>query len=172
MQIIAPLLLFLLIPGAALAGRHISLQAEAGYFETTDLDRASTSKKITGSLRLTDYDHGTNWVPAAYIGFASKDGEQGRDNSFQFLLVKNGPSDDYLVAGYRIIEAGEQVHMESLTSIPDGQKVEVSLSILEGIIVLEVMGQEPMVINTSLKEVVAYISVSSGDAEFDIEISD
>jgi hypothetical protein len=64
---------------------------------------------------------------------------EDRSSSVQFVLIQNNASDDYLVAGYRVIESGEDVNVVALDTIRVGDPVEVSMTFADGFttIVLE-----------------------------------
>lgn len=160
----------LLVMGLTLAfavrAENISISAEPGTFNAKTLGTPSAQAMVSASFRLTAFDGARGWPPAAYVGF-----HQGpdRNNSFQFLIIRNTETDSYVVAGYRVMEDGCEVKQASLENLPLGAASKVRLSFANGNVRLVMDGGSPVSIRTRMTEVSPYVSVSSGSAEFIIE---
>jgi hypothetical protein len=144
----------------------VTLSADAGNFNVRTLGPVASTAVLSVSVRLTAFNGSeAAWPPAAYAGFYLG---QDRSNSVQFLIIRNHPSDDYLVAGYRVVEGGREAKVESLSSLPLNASVNAKLKIENGVFTLKVADANAVNIRTSLAEVAPYVSVSSGSAEFAI----
>ncbi len=148
------------------AAKSIVLSAKAGEFSAVPIGTSGSRISISARFRLVEFAPTAGWPSAAYVGFFQG---RNRDDSFQFLIIKNRESDSYLVVGYRLLKGGHEVKVASLANLPVGELAEVKLSINAGLVGLEVPGSDLMTIQTDLAEVRAYVSVSSGTAEFDLD---
>lgn len=144
---------------------RISLSAHPGEFNVKTLGPASSQSSLSVTLRLVEFKNSKEWPTAAYAGFY-----QGldRDNSVQFVLIRNKATDTYIVAGYRVIENGQEVKVESITTLPIESTAKVSLGFKDGLTTIKLNGKEATSIRTSLTKVSPYVSVSSGTAEFNV----
>jgi hypothetical protein len=139
----------------------ITLAAGPGQFEARQLGKPSTKEAFGAALEITKFNQAEKWPTAAYVGFFQG---KNRDESVQFLVIRNKPTDNYLVAGYRIIEGGREVKVESLGNVPLTANVSLRMSIDNGLVTLNFLSDPPISFQTSLKEVAPYASVSSGIA--------
>jgi len=89
---------------------------------------------------------------------------QDRGNSVQFLIIRNRPTDQFLVAGYRVVEGGREAKVESLSNLPLNATASAKLKIENGVFTLQVDDAKIVSFRTSLAEAAPY--VSSGSAEF------
>jgi hypothetical protein len=146
--------------------RTIKVAAHPGNFNVQTLGSASSTGTLSVSMRLVAFNGEEAWPPAAYAGFY-----QGADrsNSVQFLIIRNHESDQYLVVGYRVIEAGREIKFESLSNVPLDATVHANLKIDNGLFTLRLNDTSPITIRTPLAEVAPYVSVSSGTADFTID---
>jgi len=143
----------------------ITLEAPPGEFRTHDIGAKSAQSSFSVTIVLTALDRHSDWPPAAYVGFY--EGED-RNSSVQFVLIQNNSSDDYLVAGYRIIEGGEEAKVVALDTINVGEPVEVSMTFADGLTTIVLEGGHTRQERTKLKLVTPYVSVSSGSATFEL----
>jgi hypothetical protein len=160
------LVIALLIGSTTVWADIINLSARPREFNAKTLGPSGSHGRISGSLRILEFKGGKGWPAAAYIGF-----HQGlnRNESIQFLLIRIRETDTYLVAGYRLIEAGKEAKVEALANLPLHSSVRVSLSFESGLVTLQMNDKAPVRVRTSLSEVSPYVSVSSGTAEFNID---
>jgi hypothetical protein len=146
------------------AGGVVKLSANSGEFHVKTFGPASTQNSQAVFLRLIEFRNSPKWPSAAYVGFY--EGEN-RDNSVQFLVIRNNITDDYMVSGYRIIENGREVKIESIANIQLNSKTKVNLTFNNGLVTIKLTEKNPISFQTSLKKVTPYVSVSSAVAEFD-----
>lgn len=146
--------------------QKLTLRAKPGQFDATSTGPASTAASIRGEFRIVEFDTSAKWPPAAYMGL-----HQGtnRNDSVHVLAVRNRPSDDYLVVGFRHIADGKEVEVRSIQNVPLGSAVRVHMEISEGIATIRVNGTPAIKVVTALKAVAPYVSVSSGAAEFEVD---
>ena len=143
----------------------LSLTAKPGEFNAKPIGDIANTVSISGAFKLTAFNSSSVWPPAAYIGFY-----QGpdRNESFQFLIIRNGSNAPFLTVGYRVIEGGKQKSVESLANIPLESSATVELSFNKGIVTVNYGDKTPIVVKTKLTEVTPYVSVSSGTAQYEI----
>ena len=155
----------LALPLIALAD-SFSLSAKPGHFNVKTLGPAVAKGTLSATIRITNFDGGQGWPPAAYVGF-----HQGtdRNQSVQLLVIRNEETDAYVVAGYRVIENGKEATIESLANLPLKSIVRVRLSFDKGAITLLLNDQSPITLRTPFTQVRPYVSVSSGTAEFTVD---
>lgn len=153
-----------LVPLCA-AAETFSLSANPGEFKPKVLGTPSSRGSVSATIELTKFAPAKGWPPAAYVGFFQG---KSRDNSVQFLVIRNNETDSYVVAGYRVIEAGKEVKVASLANIPLTTKAKVFLSIDSGVVTLKFPPSSPVTFRTNLTEVSPYVSVSSGTADFTV----
>ncbi len=132
-----------------------------------ELDESAEEMSFSVKFGLTGYDSDAQWPAAAYAGVY-----QGRNtnDSVQFFIAKDSPTDSHLIAGYRVIEFGQQVRRVNLSKLQLDQKAEVNISFVHGLVTVSMEGVEPAIIETDLDTVKPYISVSSGAARFAIDV--
>lgn len=164
-KIVPLIVLYLLTAGCS--GRYETLQAESGEYNLIELDESAEEISFSVNLGLTRYDSDAEWPTAAYAGVY-----QGRNtnDSVQFFISKDRPSDSHLIAGYRVIEFGQQVRRVNLSKLQLDQKAQVNISFVRGLVTVSMQGVEPVTIETELDVVKPYISVSSGAASFSIDV--
>ena len=144
--------------------KPITLSAPDGKFLPVDLGPAASMISMDVQVFLTSFSSGNPWRSAAYVGLYQA---PDRDNSFQIVIVRNAPSDNFLLVGYRIIEMGrETTRVATLESVPTNKPVDISLFFSKGKVTLSVNGGQPVQVDTKLSEVIPYASVSSGTAQF------
>lgn len=134
------------------------LDASSGTYNSQDIGEPSDTHSLKAVLAFSEFKHDGKWPPAVYIGFHEGD---DKNNSFQFLIMRNKIEDDYIVAGYRIIENGEEVQVKSVKQFGLHDEPSVDISFNEGEASISVDGDTAIKIKTKLKLVKPYISVSS-----------
>jgi hypothetical protein len=144
----------------------VSLSASPGYYNAKTLGPSAQTGKLTASVRLVSFNGVQGWPPAAYVGFYQG---PNRDQSVQFLVIRNRDSDNYLVAGYRVVQGGKEAKVQSLANLPLEAAARVSMSFKSGEVTLRFNDRAPMRILTSMAEAAPYVSVSSGTAEFNVD---
>lgn len=157
--LLLPVLLSLLC--ACSDGEKITLAAGPGQFSARELGTPSVKGSFAATLEIAEFNPSEKWPTAAYVGFCEG---KNRNESVQFLVIRNKPTDDYLVAGYRIIEGGREVKVESLRNVPLTARVSVRMSIENGLVTIKYLSEPPVSLQTSLTEGTPYASVSSGVA--------
>ncbi|MGI9296015.1 MAG: hypothetical protein ACR2PS_18685 [Pseudomonadales bacterium] len=143
-----------------------TLEAMSGEYNLVELDESAEEVSFSVKLKLTGYNSNADWPPAAYAGVY-----QGRNtnDSVQFFITKDRPTDNYVVAGYRVIEFGQQIKRVHLSSLELDRRANVHISFAHGLVTVALEGVEPVKIETDLDFVKPYISVSSGTAKFAID---
>lgn len=154
--------LFALVSQATYA-ETLRLTAKAGEYLAGPLGETADKVQISTSFRLIAFDSIAAWPPAAYVGFYQG---PNRNESFQFLIIRNGGNAPYLTVGYRVVEDGKEKSVASLTNIPLDSSASVNLSLNKGIVTVTYANQTPITVKTRLTKATPYISVSSGTAEF------
>ncbi|MGI9284317.1 MAG: hypothetical protein ACR2P1_02925 [Pseudomonadales bacterium] len=162
-------MIFLVFAGffaAGCADRYESLEAESGEYNLIELAGSGDDVSFSVKFKLTNFSSNADWPPAAYVGFY-----QGRNtnDSVQFFIAKDRPTDSYVVAGYRVIEFGEEIRRVNLSTLELNHKANVHMSFVRGLFTVALEGVEPAIIETDLDSVKPYISVSSGAAKFAID---
>jgi hypothetical protein len=154
---------FLPLPAPADA---FTLSAHPGYYNAKTLGSVASKATVSGSLRIVQFNGGNGWPPGAYVGF-----HQGpdRDQSVQFVVIRNKESDPYVVAGYRVIEGGKEAKVASLANLPVDSVVRFALVFDKGVVTLQMNDQSPVTVRVPFTEAASYVSVSSGTAEFKVD---
>jgi hypothetical protein len=162
----ALLAMALLAPLLAASAETFSLSARPGYFNAKTLGPSAKKSTVSGSVRIVKFNGAKGWPPTAYLGF-----QQGpdRSQSVQFLILRNQDTDPYVIAGYRVIEGGKEMKVESLANLPLTSPTRVSLTFESGLVTLRLNERAPVLIRTNLLEAAPYVSVSSGTAEFNVD---
>lgn len=158
------LAILFLIPISAL-GATISLSAEPGKFNAKTLGPHTAKATITATVHITEFRGAKAWPAGAYVGF--HEGED-RNNSIQFVLMRNTDTDTQLAIGYRVVKDGKEQTVQFIEWAPLEARVKVKLSIEKGIVILRLGEGEPIKIKTSLQKVAPYASASSSSARFDV----
>ncbi len=144
-------------------GGYKRLMADSGEYSLVELDDQATEVNFSVKFNLTDDYSNSDWRAAAYAGVF----EGGNtDASVQFFIVKARVNNEKLVAGYRVIQQGQQVKRGYMKSLPAGQEVKVDISFVNSQVTISLQGVEPVIIETDLQSVSPYVSVSSGAAEY------
>lgn len=159
------LLLFGLVAALGVSAETFTLSAKPGQVNPKPLGTPSPRAALSASLQITHFKPSKKWPPAAYVGFFQGN---SRDNSVQFLVIRNRKKDRYVVAGYRIMEHGKEVKLVSLANLSIKGKAQLTMSIDHGLVTLKFPPQAPITFRTNLTEVSPYVSVSSGTAKFSI----
>lgn len=155
--------LFLAMFGACSPG-PLKLSAPPGQYQASDLGAPSEAATIALKFSLTAFDVDARWPPAAYVGFYQG---KNRSESIQFMIVRNKQADSYMVAGYRLIENGQETKIVSLENIELNKSVDIFMSLSKGTVTLRLNHGRPIEIHTNLTVATPYASVSSETAEFD-----
>ncbi|MBT3037748.1 MAG: hypothetical protein KUF75_10150 [Candidatus Thiodiazotropha sp. (ex Ctena orbiculata)] len=161
-------LTLLLVASICYGEKHAKLSAPPGHYDSVDLGAASEELEIDVKMYFTNFDRNADWPPGAYVGFYD---EKNRNNKFQFLIMRNKKTDNYVVAGYRVIENGKEVKVASISNFALNEKVSHKLKYSIGKVKICLSGHLPVEITTKLKKVIPYISVSSGEAEFEVALN-
>jgi hypothetical protein len=142
-----------------------TLDAKAGEFNAKTFGVPSSEASFSAGILLKGFEGAPGWPPAAYVGFFQG---KNRNDSFQFLVIRNKPEDSYVVAGYRVVQGGKEVQVSAIDNLPLGKIASVELRFNNGVVTLVVPGQKPITVQTHLKKVSSYASVSSSTVEFEI----
>lgn len=134
-------------------------------FESQLVGVLSKQSSVSAAIKFTRFNESEAWPPAAYVGFYR--GED-RNNSVQFVIMRNKKDDSFLVAGYRVVENGAEVKYAGLTNLPLDSRTSVTVSVDNGLVTVCIPPRVLVSFQTNLSEVSPYISVSSGAAEFSI----
>ena len=148
--------------------KYATLSAQPGHYEAVDLGEASQQVEVVAKIKITSFDRSAEWPPAAYVGFYD---QNDRNNKFQFLIIRNKAADNHVIAGYRVIEGGKEVSVGSISYYALDEVVENTLKYSNGRVVICLSGHKPVELNTKLQTVVPYISVSSGEASFEVALN-
>jgi hypothetical protein len=139
------------------------LTAKPGEFLANPIGDSADTVNISTSLKITAFDSSGAWPPAAYVGFFQG---PNRNESFQFLVIRNGGNAPFLTVGYRVIEEGKEKTVASLANIPLDASAPVDLSFNKGIVTIRYGNQDPITVKTRLTKATPYVSVSSGTAQY------
>ncbi|MEW8061070.1 MAG: hypothetical protein AB2791_17815 [Candidatus Thiodiazotropha endolucinida] len=162
------IILLLIAASNCYGEKYATLSAPPGHFDSVDLGAASEELVIEAKMSFTSFNRSADWPPGAYVGFYD---EKDRNNKFQFLIMKNKKTDNYVVAGYRVIESGKEVKVASISYFALNEKVSHKLKYFNGKVKICISGHNPVEITTKLRKVIPYISVSSGEAEFEVALN-
>jgi len=157
-----------MVPAYLYGNEPVLLKAYAGEYQDMHLGLDGNVANVNASFRFKEFYYGSKYTPAAYV--AIHEGED-KNNSFQFLVTNNGEKDKRLIAGYRIIENGEEVKIESLQYVEKSDDIKVKIEFNNGVVKLCLNDGKIETVNTKLKNVKSYISVSSSSAEFLLPIN-
>jgi hypothetical protein len=158
------LLTICLTPLPSLANT-ISIASAPGSFQAKTLGQPKSVQHLEATFQLTEFRGTSAWPAGAYIGFHEG---VNRDNSFQFMLMRNTQSDAQLAVGYRLVKDGKEQSSQFIQWVPLDAQVHLKLSIKQGLVTMQVGNAAPVKIPTALKSVSPYTSVSSGTATFDV----
>jgi hypothetical protein len=154
-----------LVVSLNVVAESFSLSARSGEFNPKPLGSLSPRGTLSASIQITKFDPSKGWPSAAYVGFFQG---KNRDNSVQFVIIRNRETDPYVVAGYRIIEGGQEVKVATLGNPSLDAKAHVDMSIDSGQVTLKFPSRAPIMFRTKLGDVSPYASVSSGAAVFSV----
>lgn len=163
LKVLATALLALAIQNAS--AETLLVSAKAGEVLANAIGDSAETAKISTSFRLTDFDSSPAWPPAAYVGFFQG---PNRNESFQFLIIRNGGNAPWLTVGYRVIEDGKEKTVSSLANIPLDASAPVDLSFNKGSVIVNYSNHPVFRVKTRLTKVTPYVSVSSGSARFEM----
>ncbi|MBT3028099.1 MAG: hypothetical protein KME48_13190, partial [Candidatus Thiodiazotropha sp. (ex Ctena orbiculata)] len=166
-KIVFTIVLFL-VASICYGDKYAKLSAPPGHYDSVDLGAASEELEIDAKIIFTNFDRSAEWPPGAYVGFYD---ENDRNNKFQFLIMRNKKTDNYVVAGYRVIESGKEIKVASISYFALNEKVSTTLKYSNGKVRICISGHDPVEITTKLQKVVPYISASSGEAEFEVALN-
>jgi len=149
--------------GYSYGSNEFFLEAHAGEYQAENIGSEARNIRINASFGLEKFYYGSKYTPAAYVGL-----HQGEDrtNSFQFIITNNGEKDKRLIAGYRVIENGEEVKYESLEYVEMNERVKIKIEFNDGLVEFYLNNGSCIKVKTNLEKVRPYISVSSGAAKF------
>jgi hypothetical protein len=161
------LLLSLALAYVPVHAESLRLSAKSGMFNARTLAAPSPAIAFSGSGKLVAFDSSSQWPAASYIGI-----QQGpdRNDSLQVLAIRNHSTDDFLVIGYRLVVGGKEVKVESLSNVPLHSTWRVRIRFQNGVTHLQVNDGEVVEVSTPFKQVAPYVSVSSGEAEFSVDL--
>lgn len=144
-----------------------ALAANPGEFNPKTLRAPAESATVAGSFKFLAFNGSKAWPAAAYIGV-----HQGpnRNNSVQVLAIRNREVDDYLVVGYRLVVDGKEVAVQSIENVPITSTIRVAITFKNGVATISVNGRPPIKVQAPFVSVSPYASVSSGKAEFQIDL--
>mgnify|MGYP003585078358 CR=1 FL=1 len=144
-----------------------SLVAKPGQFDARTLAAPSATVTFSGTAKLVTFAGSPQWPTASYIGI-----QEGPDrtNSLQVLAIRNRSTDDSLVIGYRLVVGGKEVKVESIANIPLHAVWKVRIRFDRGVAHLQVNGTHTVELRTPFKQAAPYVSVSSGEAEFAVDL--
>jgi len=142
------------------------MHAKPGEFDASTLGPPSSATSVRGTLRIVEFDPSAKWPTAAHIGL-----HQGpnRNDSVQVLAIRNRPSDDYLVVGFRHIAGGKEVEVRTIQNVGVGTVVRVHIEFRNGVAKVRANDASTFEVSTALRAVAPYVSVSSGRAEFEVD---
>ena len=143
----------------------VTIEANPGEFNAVNLGNKNQNLSLSVKMKIVKYSSDSKWPPGAYMGFYQGD---DRNNSIQFLIIKNNPEDDYVVAGYRLLKSGQVVEVESLANLKLNEVASVKMKISKGVAYIHLEGVDKIKVQTHLSDVRPYISVSSGAAHFNV----
>jgi len=161
LRVLSAVFLTLVLQSAS--AETLLVSAKPGEFLANPIGNSAEIVKISTSFRLTTFDGSAAWPPAAYVGFFQG---ANRNESFQFLIIRNGGNAPFLTVGYRVIEEGKEKSATSLASIPLDASATVDLYFNKGIVTIRYGNQTPITVKTRLTKATPYISVSSGSAQY------
>jgi len=167
MRFFGSLALSLVLASTPVFSGSLRLSAEPGKFNAKTLAAPAADISFGGTAKLLTFNSSPQWPAASYIGI-----HQGpdRNDSVQVLAIRNRPADDYLVIGYRLVIGGKEAKVESLVNVPAGATMRVHIRFKNGVAYVQVNGRDPVEVRTPFKQVAPYVSVSSGEAEFSIDL--
>jgi hypothetical protein len=143
-----------------------TLAAKPGQFQARTLAAPSSKMTFSGTAKLLATASSPQWPAAVYIGIQEG---PNRNNSVQVLAIRNRPTDDYLVVGYRLVVGGKEVKVHSIADVPLNSVLKVRIDFTEGLTMLHVNDARAIELATPFKQVAPYVSVSSGEAEFGVD---
>lgn len=143
----------------------IVLSAEPGSFNGQPIKGHASSNQIKGSILIRSFKPEPSWPPAAYMGMYQG---QDRNNSIQAVVIRNKPSDKFLVVGYRLVVEGKEAKIASITNVGLHEPIKVNMSFTGGVATLQINQSKPVVVHTPFSNVGTYVSVSSAEAVFEI----
>lgn len=146
-----------------------SASAPAGQYSAETVGVVSESVVFVAFMKLSSFAESAQWPTAMHVGI--QDGPT-RNNSFQVLAIRNSPSDTHLVVGYRLISDGKEKFIRAVENVLISDSVLVQVRYKKGQVELRVNANPPIEISTHLHKGLAYYSVSSGSAVFDITLID
>lgn len=144
-------------------GATLSLSAGPGKFDAKTLGPHTVKTMITATIQLTEFRGAKAWPAGAYVGFHEGN---DRDNSIQFVFMRNTDVDPQLATGYRILQDGKERAVQFIEWVPLEAHAKVTLSFDNGIVVLQAGNSDPIKVKTLLRKAAPYVSVSSGSANF------
>jgi hypothetical protein len=156
---------FLALAFQSASAETLLVSAKPGEFLANPIGDSAETVKISTSFRLTNFDSSEAWPPAAYVGFFQG---PNRNESFQFLIIRNGGNAPFLTVGYRVIEEGKEKSVASLANIPLDASAAVDLYFNKGIVTIRYGNQTPITVKTRLTKATPYVSVSSGSAQYNM----
>lgn len=148
-------------------GETIRMSAQPGKFDARTLGTPAAAVSFSGTAKLLAFASSPQWPAASYIGIHEG---ADRNNSVQVLAIRNRPADDHLVVGYRVVVDGKEREVRSITSIPLNAAWNVRIRFTNGVAHLQVNSERAVEVQTPFNRVVPYVSVSSGDAEFKMDL--
>ncbi|WMS88763.1 hypothetical protein [Pleionea litopenaei] len=88
---------------------NITLKADSGMYEYQFIGNIENGVDVT--LGLDEFNVNEVWPASAYVGIMQNN---DMNNSFQFLVIQNKPSEKFIIGGYRLVKDGEEIFRTSI----------------------------------------------------------
>lgn len=141
------------------------LIAKPGNFKAHPIGKHASSNEIEGTISFRSLYSDPSWPPAAYMGMHEG---QDRNNSVQTVVIRNKPTDDLLIVGYRVIINGKEAEVAAITSLNANDKAHIKMHFKDGRTTIQVNELSPIIVLTPFSNVATYVSTSSAEAIFDL----
>jgi hypothetical protein len=141
----------------------VLISARVGEFMSRPLAGESLRNSVSGQLRFVKTQGTDAWPARASVGLFQGGAEA---TGVQVVLLQEKPSDTQMVVGYRVLEGGREFRFQPLDRVPTHTRIRFQMMLKRGAIALAMDGGEWQTIATPLRDARAYMTVSSGVAEF------
>ena len=162
MKFLIILISFLALTGCVKNTDIINLHASSGEYESKTIGELSGKQSISSTIEFTGFKHNDNWPPTAYVGFYKG---ENNDESVQFLILRNNQDDEYFVAGYRVIEKGEETIKTSLNKAFQQRVNNIVKSNYNILQQNQIHNIGVLVLDVKTRKVMAYVGNSPTDIE-------
>ena len=92
-----------------------------------------------------------------------------KSSSFQLCVVRLDRNQQYYTMGYSIIENGKGIKFEEITHVDLGDIAKFSIDYNEGKVSINTNGTVQIDVSVNLKEIIPFVSVTSGQARFEFQ---